>query len=152
MKEFLIGQTKYNLCEDISDLWEYRLPYFKEFILRAFENNDLPVYSTFFSEFQKLYNAQDFYNCAIKVDQLHESIKRKEPLLENLHYAFALICLEPDENQLNVDMEYLKEKILRMFNNGLKGGICKEVVLSFMAASPFEFRNYGAIMMYMKQT
>ena len=152
MKDLTIGNKNYKLCEDVTDFLEFRLPYLQEFILRAFENNDLPIYDVFFNEYKKLSNEGNRYDCDVLVSRLKDSVTKNEPLLNNFHYAFALICLEDNENQLNVDLEYLKEKINIMFKEGLKGGVCVKSVLDFMVASPFEFRNYEAIIAFMKQT
>jgi hypothetical protein len=128
------------------------MPYVKEFILRAFENDDKPVVAVFYEECKRLINEGNIYDLAVKLDNFKISCTKPNPNMDNILFAFSFICLEENEDQLNVDLEYHTKKLEVMKKEGLMADIAAKEVLSFMVASPFEFRNYEAIQRFMKQT
>lgn len=149
MKPLKINDVEYQILDDITELYEFRLPYLKEYILRSFENDDFSSIIKFHEEAKKLINDGNHYDLVVKIDNLRLSFEKKEPKLENIYFAFSMICLSPGEDQLNVDINYHADKINKLLSGGIKGGLMAKSVLSFMKASPFEFRNFEALMQMM---
>jgi len=122
------------------------------YLLKSLEGIDRPLFS------ESLQKAIDFTNKhryveAIAVMQNYGQAIEKDGYNEDaLSKCFALICLYDGEDQLNVDENFLNEKLAKLWADGLTRGFVEESVRNFTIASPTSFGAYSLKLAEMTQT
>lgn len=151
MKELKTLTKSWKLLDDASELHQYRMPVLKEFILRAFENYDLPTEAKLYSDIKKAVDDKSLFDVSVVIDNYHIACNKAETEIDSIHIAFSMICLRENEDQLNTDLNFHKDKLKEMFADGLKADVAGREVINFTSKSPFEFRNLGEIIQYMRE-
>lgn len=151
MKKITIGTKEWLLCEDVYDINDKRFNYFKMYLLKSLEGIDRPLF------YESLQKAIDFVNKhkyveAVAVMQNYgQAIEHDGYNEDALSKCFALICLYENEDQLNVDENFLNDKLAELWADGLTRGFVEETVRNFMIASPTSFGAYSQRLMEMTQ-
>lgn len=151
MKKIEIGKEEYNLCESVNDLYDIRFPVFLNFLRMSIENIDKPLFAAKQQKAEEWLNKAMPYNAIKEFLDYGSSINLEQVNTTGLSMCFALICLDNDEDQSNIDESFLKEKLDKMRKEGLKRGIVEEQVSSFIKASPDSFGEYNLIAELMQE-
>ena len=104
----------------------------------------------------EFFNKQKLLQAMGEFQNYHHAIEYEKYNDDALSKCFALICLEDGEDQLNVDDNFLQEKLERLWANGLTRGFVEETVRNFTIASPLSFGSYSLaleeVMMNLNET
>lgn len=143
MKQVKIGNGDYHLLESVNDINDRRFLEFKAYLLQSLEGIDKPLFQTTMKRAMDHFNGSRYIQAWGEFDNYLHAIEYEKYNDDALSKCFALICLEKDEDQLNIDANYLDEKLARLHKNGLTRGFVEESVQNFILASPLSFGSYS---------
>jgi len=146
MKEIKIGEQTYHLLDSVNEINDKRFTYFKMYLLQSLEGIDRPLFKDTMERAMSHFNKQRWVQAWGEFENYHHSIEYEKYNEDALTKCFALICLEKDEDQLNLDEEFLNAKIARMHEDGLTKGFVEESVENFSKASPRSLGNYSLML------
>ena len=143
MIKIKIGEAEYRLMESVEDINDKRFLYFKMYLLESLEGIDRPLFKTTMEKATEFFNKSKLLQAMGEFQNYQHSIEYEKYNDDALSKCFALICLEDEEDQLNVDDNFLQEKLERLWTNGLTRGFVEESVRDFTIASPLSFGSYS---------
>lgn len=143
MKQISIGKENYNLLESVNDISDKRFAFFKMYLLQSLEGIDRPLFAETMQKAMDHFNGHRYVQAWGEFENYAHAIEYEKYNEDALSKCFALICLEPEEDQLNLDDNYLKEKLERLNKDGLTRGFVEESVRNFTQASPLSFGAYS---------
>lgn len=146
MKQVKIGNGSYQLMESVNDINDRRFIEFKAYLLQSLEGIDRPLFKTTMERAMEHFNAHRYIQAWGEFDNYRHAIEYEKYNDDALSKCFALICIEDGENQMNVDGNFLQEKLDRLHANGLTRGMVEESVRNFILASPLSFGSYSLMM------
>jgi len=146
MKDLVIGEKTYQLCEGVEDFYDIRFPKFLNYLRMSIEGIDKPLFAATMQRAEKFMDKGEFHRAWKEFMNYQMAIEMPETSSTGLSMCFALIVLEEGEDQSNVDEGLLKKKLERMRNDGLTRGLVEETVTNFIVASPDSFGDYGSLM------
>jgi hypothetical protein len=146
MKEIKIGQTDYKLLESVNEINDKRFVFFKMYLLQSLEGIDRPLFKATMERAMDHFNRQRWVQAWGEFENYHHSIEYESYNDDALSKCFALICLEDGDDQLNLDDNYLSDKVERMRKEGLTRGFVEESVENFSKASPRSLGNYSLML------
>jgi len=139
-------KTYYNICSDVFDLNDQRHMTFKQYLLQAMEHIDEGLFEASYERFRAAFNKGDYSQGLIEMTNFKVALEQKELLTHDAcSMCFSLICLDKDEDQMNIDEGPLQEKLNRMRAQGLTRGQVEDAVINFMSASPTSYGDYSQI-------
>ncbi len=145
MKEIQIGETTYNLCEGVNDIYDIRFPVFLNYLRMSVENIDKPLFATTFERAEARFDKGQFHKGLMEFADYRSSITLEQVSWTGLSMCFALICLEENEDQAKTKEDFMKKKLDKMRKNGLTRGFVEESVSNFIKASPSSFGDYAML-------
>lgn len=151
MKNVTIGTKSYRLMEDVYDINDKRFNYFKMYLLKSLEGIDRPLFADTHQRATDLMNSHKYLQANGLYENYLKSIEQDGYNDDALSRCFALICLDDNEDQLNVDETFLDGKLADMWSNGLTRGFVEESVQNFTIASPQSFGAYALMITEMTQ-
>ena len=143
MIKIKIGEAEYRLMESVEDINDKRFIYFKMYLLESLEGIDRPLFRSTMERATEFFNKQKLLQAMGEFQNYQHSIEYEKYNDDALSKCFALICLEDGEDQLNVDDNFLQEKLVRFWTNGLTRDYVEESVRGFTIASPLSFGSYS---------
>jgi hypothetical protein len=146
MKRVQIGNKQYNLCESVNDINDKRFNYFKMYMLKSLEGIDRPLFKATLQQATDFLNQSKYFQAFGKFQDYLKAIEFDGYNEDALSKCFALICLRDGEDQLNVDENFLNEKLAEMWNEGLTRGFVEGSVQNFTISSPLSFGQYSAML------
>lgn len=149
MKKLKIGETEYQLCEGVSDIYDIRFPKFLQYFRMAYENVDKPFFEACRQKALGYYNKQMPMQAFMEYENYYASIRLEQVNLTGMSMCFALICLAPGEDQSEVDEGKLEAKLEQMRKDGLTRGMVEDAVGNFITGSPNSFGELGKYMDYL---
>ena len=139
MKKIKISKTEYDLCESGYDINYRRFVMFKQYAPMIWEKMDSPLFEVYFDRVKEYFDRGEHTQGFIELLNYKAAINN----LENGHDAwsicFALICLEPGEDQTVLDEATLQKKIKKMMDEGLTADQVYDSVTAFLTAFPAIF-------------
>lgn len=138
-----IGEGEYSLMESVEDINDKRFVFFKAYLLKSLEGIDRPLFKATMERATEFFNKQKLVQAIGEFQNYQHAIEYESYNEDALSKCFALICLESGEDQLNVDDNFLQEKLERMWAHGLSRGFVEESVRDFTIASPLSFGSYS---------
>jgi hypothetical protein len=145
MKKIKIGDTELNVCEDLKDITAYRYKEFKEMVIRAFEDSDVPTVAAFKKAVIEAIDSKSQYRTIQALESFFRASERKTIDIDSMDLAFSLITLGEGEDPLNIDANYHREKMEKLIKSGMSADVAPREVYFFMAGHPIEFRGFGEI-------
>ena len=145
MKELIIGEITYNLCEGVSDLYDIRFPKFLNYLRMSVEDIDKPLFASTFERAEAKFDKGQFHKGLMEFYDYRSAITLEQVSWTGLSMCFALICLEEGENQADAKESFMKKKLDKMRKNGLTRGLVEESVSNFIKASPSSFGDYAIL-------
>lgn len=146
MKEIQIGDSKYELLESVNDINDKRFAIFKMYLLKTLEGVDKPLFKNTIERALEFFNRGKYMQAYAEFQNYHRAIEYDDYNDDAMSKCFALICLEPGEDQLNIDENFLYKKLEKMHQEGLTRGFVEESVNSFIIASPISFGSYSLML------
>lgn len=137
--------------EDVYDINDKRFNYFKMYLLKSLEGIDRPLFTECLQKATDLMNAHKYIQALGLFQNYAMAIEHDGYNEDALSKCFALICIEKDEDQSNVDENFLNKKLEEMWQNNLSRGFVEESVTNFTIASPQSFGAYALMMSEMNQ-
>lgn len=151
MKKIKIGEKDYLLCESVNDINDKRFNYFKIYLFKSLEGLDRPFFTDTLRIATDFFNAGKYFQAFGKFHDYYKSIEQDGYNDDALSRCFALICLRDKEDQLNVDDNFLNEKLEELWDQGLTRGFVEESVRNFTTASPDSLGSYAVAVEEMTQ-
>ncbi len=148
MKELIIGEITYNLCEGVSDLYDIRFPKFLNYLRMSVENIDKPLFTATLERAVAKHNKGQFAQSLLEFYDYRSAITLDQVGWTGLSICFALICIEEGEDQANKKSfkeDVLQAKLTKMRKDGLTRGLVEESVSNFIKASPSSFGDYAIL-------
>ena len=146
MKELKIGETQYNLCESVGDIYDIRFPVFLNFLRMSVENIDKPLFATTFERAEARFDKGQFHKGLMEFADYRSAVTLDQVGWTGLSLCFALICLKEDEDQAkDFKEDVLQKKLTKMRKDGLTRGLVEESVSNFIKASPNSFGDYAML-------
>jgi hypothetical protein len=146
MKTIKIGEGEYNLLESVNDINDKRFTFFKAYLLKSLEGIDRPLFRDTMDRALEFFNQSRYMQAWAEFQNYQRAIEYEDYNDDALSKCFALICIEQDEDQLNVDDNFLASKLERMWADGLTRGFVEESVQNFSKASPTSLGSYSLML------
>jgi hypothetical protein len=146
MKKIKIGDSTYDLLESVVDINDKRFIFFKAYLLKSLEGIDRPLLKATMDKVIEFFNQNRYMQAFGEMQNYQRAIEYEDYNDDALSKCFALICLEEGEDQLNVDDNFLSEKLKRLHANGLTRGFVEEAVQNFSRESPASLGNYSLML------
>ena len=150
MKSIKIGEKEYQLIETLFDINDERFNIFKQHLMQVFENLDKPLFAATFSKYVASHNSGNHAEGLIEWFNFKKAIDLKELNYDAYSFCFALLCLEPGENQRDCSDSKQLKKLEEIRSNGLTRGMVEETVENFIKASGTTFGVYIQMLELMK--
>ena len=151
MKELQINETKYQLCESITDLYDVRFPQFLNFLRMSVEGIDKALFKATMERAIARIDKGEFFKAMKEFQDYEAAISLEQVNSTGLSMCFAIICLEEGEDQKNTKESLYNKKLERMRKDGLTRGFVEESVSNFIKASPQSFGDYGTLLSMMEE-
>lgn len=152
MKDITIGKNKYHLMEDVGDINDKRFNYFKMYLLKSLEGIDRPLFKESLEKATDFFNRQKYFQALGIFQNYAHAIENDGYNDDALSKCFALICLTENEDQLQVDENFLNAKLETLWADGLTRRFVEESVQNFTIGSPASFGAYSLMMEEMSKT
>ena len=111
MKQVVIGDESYLLCESVNDIYDIRFPVFLNYLRMSIENIDKPLFATRDAKADDWLNKGMPYNAVKEYKDYGTAITLEQVNQTGLSMCFALICVGENEKQEDVDEGKLKSKL-----------------------------------------
>ena len=152
MKNIQIGKGTYQLMEDVGDINDKRFNYFKMYLLKSLEGIDRPLFKESLEKATDFFNRQKYVQALGLFQNYAHAIENDGYNDDALSKCFALICLTENEDQLQVDENFLNQKLEKLWADGLTRRFVEESVQNFTIGSPASFGAYSLMMDEMSKT
>lgn len=149
MKTIQIGELKVQVCEELKDISAIRYRDFREMVIRAFEEADVPTILAYEKAMIDAFNSRELYKPIATFQAFIRASKRKA--VGSLDLALSLITLIDGENPLNVDANHHTEKIETLYKAGMSADVPAREVYFFIKKHPIEFRGFGEIIQILSE-
>jgi hypothetical protein len=139
MKKIKIGKKTYDLCQTKDDINFVRFTMVKQYAPQIWEKMDSPLFETYMDRVSDHFNKGNFMHGWMELENYRVALHNIENGNDAWGVCFALICLEPGEDQTRYDEAFLMEKLQRMIADGLTAGQVHDAVVDFWTRSPEVF-------------
>ncbi len=139
MIEVTHNLVPYKLMETMDDIKDARFQAFKQSLLQSFEKVDDTLWAKTYARWRKLLNESSPHDANMEIVNHNTAITLKEPHYDSMSICYAMMHLGPDEDPLNVDLNFHAEKLKQIRPS--RGEVVNTVV-NFMTASPVAFGGY----------
>lgn len=141
MKRITINKIEYKLCEDATEVNAKIYPSLLEWYLHHQTGVAMPNLKDMAVSLMDSYNKMRPADAIIKLNDFIHGIDILKNKSLPLQMLFSMIVLEDDESQYNWTETSAKQKLEKMFKDGLTEGQIEEIILPFCEASSTHLIN-----------